>query len=225
MQFRCIVSAIRPGGYARAVQIECSHGASRLIRLVQLRAFAAGRRASACGSPGLWRLAAFWSARPDRPLPRLAAAMPPGSSALPGSRSPCAGQPADGDTRSSPDGITAARDSSLSQADRRQQERGYTCNRTQLPTASGPPDLKTARLCPNYGNPAVIPDGQCWRPSGTARWPATKKTPWPSQNVTYSLVDAPPRCPERRLRVAISEGIALHRLSADHLFHTSVTGC
>ena len=67
MQFRCIISAIRPGGYARAVQIECSHGAGRLIRLVQLGAFAAGRRAGACGSPGVWRLAGFCSARPDRP--------------------------------------------------------------------------------------------------------------------------------------------------------------
>jgi hypothetical protein len=28
---------------------------------------------------------------------------------------------------------------------------------------------------------------------------ATKKIPWSPQNVTYSLVDAPPRCPERRL--------------------------
>jgi hypothetical protein len=39
MQFRCIISAIRPGGYARAVQLECNYGASRLIRLAQLGAF------------------------------------------------------------------------------------------------------------------------------------------------------------------------------------------
>ena len=61
MQFRCILGAIRSGGYARAVQIECSHSASRLIRLVQLGAFAAGRRAGACGSLGSgdWRASAL----------------------------------------------------------------------------------------------------------------------------------------------------------------------
>ena len=67
MQFRCIVSAIRPGGYARAVQIECSHGASRLMRLVQLGAFCCWATHEGLRKPGVWRSAAFCSARPDRP--------------------------------------------------------------------------------------------------------------------------------------------------------------
>ena len=67
MQFQRIISAIRPGGYATAAQLECNHSASRLIRRAQLGAFAAGRRRSACGSSGVRRLAAFCSARPGHP--------------------------------------------------------------------------------------------------------------------------------------------------------------
>jgi hypothetical protein len=156
MQFRCIISAIRSGGYARAVQIECSHGASRLMRLVQLGAFCCWATHADLRKPGVWRSAAFCSARPDRPaLTHLAAAMPPGSSASPGSRSPCAGQPADGATRQSPDGITATRDSALSRPDRSQQEMGNTCNRTRLTRPHRP------RGCALMAETrAVIPDGR-----------------------------------------------------------------
>ena len=153
MQFRCIVSAIRPGGYARAVQIGCSHSAGRLIRLVQLGAFAAGRRTNACGSPGVWRLAAFCSARPDRPLTRLAAAMPPGVIGLARLAFALHWSPADGAIRPSSDGITATRDLSLPQPEWRQQERGNTRNRTR------PARPHRGRGCALIAEtPAVIPD-------------------------------------------------------------------